>query len=231
MSGHLAMVVENLGMFSNFHSLYRTLDHIPIVQLVQIHDDNSFTTPRYASLALFSVFREEDAKLFVCHASLAHVIEDKETPIIKNKHSIASNEAKFVEMVYGTPIDTAEYYTDLDGKNISVFIFPDVSIRAGKHFQLYTLQGREYRLKFKLFRLGMERCYSIHSLFSRPFRVYQPVSFPGKLSMLSLCIFIVVSDLSRHFAEQGAKINVRGSNKNEKLAEIKLKFQQRLSRP
>jgi hypothetical protein len=106
----------------------------------------------------------------------------------------------------GTKANAALLMNDLNGESGLFFVFHDLSIR---------IEG-VFRLKFTLIDLEgsqglVQKSHAVTTVFSDPFTVFTPKSFPGMSDS---------SDLSKTFAAQGLKIPIR-KDRTKILSSIK----------
>ncbi|KAI7854123.1 velvet factor-domain-containing protein [Circinella umbellata] len=90
----------------------------------------------------------------------------------------------------GSVVQSLHKLKDVDNRDGGFFIFADISVRHEGFF----------KLKFTLFKIEQSHVFRICSIFSDPFQVYSPKTFPG----MSESTF-----LTRCFSDQGVRIRIR----------------------
>ncbi|KAI8139483.1 velvet factor-domain-containing protein [Fennellomyces sp. T-0311] len=90
----------------------------------------------------------------------------------------------------GSVVQSLHKLKDVDNRDGGFFIFADISVRHEGFF----------KLKFTLFKIEESHVFRVCSVFSDPFQVYSPKTFPG----MSESTF-----LTRCFSDQGVRIRIR----------------------
>ncbi|KAI8911582.1 velvet factor [Gorgonomyces haynaldii] len=170
------------------HRDHRHLDPTPIVQLeildkLSLADTLNSGFPNFTSL--------------IVHTSLYHA---DYTPFY-NSHT---PRASPVSVLMGSLVSSCSLLVDEHGQRGFFFVFPDLAIRS----------SGSYRLKFSLFDIQQSllapnsKCLA--SVFSEPFTVYSPKTFPGMKDSTAII---------QAFARQGVKVQVRAMRDRDTLSD------------
>ncbi|KAI8640583.1 velvet factor-domain-containing protein [Parasitella parasitica] len=116
---------------------------------------------------------------FFLHTTLANASDDSDIHDVNGIRTTA-----------GSVVQSLHKLKDTNNTEGAFFIFADISIR---------IEG-VFKLKFTLFQIKGIEVERICSIFSDPFRVYSPKSFPGMSES---------TDLTRSFSDQGVRIRIR----------------------
>ncbi|KAK9694944.1 hypothetical protein K7432_013221 [Basidiobolus ranarum] len=174
----------------------RLVGPLPILRLKEFDDEESSNTSK------------SDTSGLVVHADLWSVDFNQDCNVVTNPASIPTTPTNDqhgssvmslagpvnVRNLIGSTISSAYQLKHINGEPGIFFLFPDLSVRVEGTF----------RLKFSLWDLmsvwrGGQNSMLTH-VFSEPFTVYQPRSFPGMTE---------VTPLSNWFSKQGMKLSLR----------------------
>lgn len=125
---------------------------------------------------------------FFLHTTLAHVSDYSDIHCSNGNRTTA-----------GSVVQSLHKLKDTNEAEGAFFIFADISIRVEGIF----------RLKFTLFEIKGMEVERVCSVFSDPFQVYSPKSFPGMSESTAL---------TRTFSDQGVRIRIRKEAKTATIA-------------
>ncbi|KAL7319193.1 hypothetical protein PS15m_002360 [Mucor circinelloides] len=116
---------------------------------------------------------------FFLHTTLANANDNSDIHYVNGVRTTA-----------GSVVQSLHKLKDTNNTEGAFFVFADISIR---------IEG-VFKLKFTLFQIKGIQVERICSIFSDPFRVYSPKTFPGMSES---------TDLTRSFSDQGVRIRIR----------------------
>ncbi|KAI8868668.1 hypothetical protein GQ42DRAFT_103583, partial [Ramicandelaber brevisporus] len=145
-----------------------------------------------------------DISSFVVHASIwcptgedAGLVSQPTTQAINNNNGggSANDNLAFHRNLVGFTLSSAQRLKGLDGKPGIFFPFPDMSVRTEGTFKLrFVLINMKDSLN------AAAESPVLADVISAPFQVYSAKKFPGMSNS---------TDISKHFAQQGVRINIR----------------------
>ncbi|KAI9355465.1 velvet factor-domain-containing protein [Pilaira anomala] len=130
---------------------------------------------------------------FFLHTTLVNSVDDSDLNYANGNRTTA-----------GSVVQSLHKLKDTNNSEGAFFIFADISVR---------IEGI-FKLKFTLFQINGMDVERLCSVYSQPFQVYSPKTFPGMSES---------TDLTRSFSDQGVRIRIRKETRASATASIKRK--------